>query len=80
MKKDDEKTLDDVFSKIKSRRKTTRKKKLYATSKLNKYRAQIERARAAGLTLKEVQFFLRKEKRMLVSISAIARFLKKHNV
>ena len=54
-----------------------RRKKKYATSKLDRFKPEIIALRKEGVTLEGLQLWLR-EKRVKVGVSSISRWLKKH--
>jgi hypothetical protein len=54
-----------------------RRKKPYASSKLDKFKHEILRLKAEGATLEMLRLWL-SEKRIKANISTISRWLKKH--
>ena len=81
-------TVDDAVSncasaielliKIKKERDVRRKRCTWGKSKLIKHQAELRQLMASGASYADMQFWLRKEKRIKVSRSTVKRFLDKH--
>jgi len=69
-------TIRDEVEQINEKLKLRRKKK-YATSKLDRFKPELIALRKEGVTLEGLQLWLR-EKRVRVGVSSISRWLKKH--
>jgi len=54
-----------------------RKRKRYAKSKLDKFKFEVLSLRREGASLADIQIFLR-DKKLVVALSSIQRYLKKH--
>lgn len=65
---------------IRESRAVRRKRITWGRSKLSKYRAELVLMRNAGAKYADLQFWLRKSKRIKVARSTIMRFLKKPKV
>jgi len=70
----------EELSKVHEARATRRKRITWGRSKLSKYRAELVLMRNAGAKYADLQFWLRKSKRVKVARSSIMRFLKKPKV
>ena len=70
---------DAALAAIREVREAARRRCTWGKSRLVKHRAELEKLRAAGATYAELALWLRKEKRMKVSISTVLRFLAKQN-
>jgi len=66
----------DELSRIRAAR-AARKPKRFSRSRLDKFKFEILKLRKEGASLADIQFWLR-EKRIVVALSSISRWLKKH--
>lgn len=70
----------EELSNARKARAIRRKRITWCRSKLSKYRAELVLMRNAGAKYADLQFWLRKSKRVKVARSSIMRFLKKSKV
>ena len=73
----DEFNAVDVLATVKKQRSVRKKRCTYGKSKLNKFRAELVKLKDAGASYVDMQFWLRKEKRIKIDPSNICRFLNK---
>lgn len=71
---------EEVLSKIKDARAVRRKRCTWGISKLNKYLTEVIQLSGNGASFADIQFWLRKEKRIKVDRSTIKRFLDKNKL
>lgn len=64
---------------IRESRAVRRRRTTWGKSKLNRVLSELILLRAASASFADIQFWLRKEKRIKVNRSTIKRFLDKHN-
>ena len=74
----DEFNAVDVLATVKKQRSVRKKHCTWGKSKLNKCRAELMKLKKAGASYVDMQFWLRKEKRIKIDPSSIWRFLKKN--
>ena len=67
----------EILEEIRLDRKIRRKRSTWGRSKLLKYQAELYDLRKAGASLQDIQFWLKREKRMMAACSTIKRFLDK---
>jgi hypothetical protein len=67
----------EELCKVQEARAVRRRRSTWGKSKLSKYQAELVQLRQAGAKYADLQFWLRKEKRVKVDRSSIMRFLKK---
>lgn len=65
---------------VREARAIRRKRTTWGRSKLGKYQAELMQLRHAGATYADLQYWLRKEKRVKVARSTIMRFLTKSHI
>jgi len=68
--------FSDELSRIRAAR-AARKPKRFSKSRLDKYNTQILKLKKEGASLSDIQFWLR-EKKVVVAVSTISRWLKKN--
>lgn len=73
----DEFNAVDVLSVVKEQRSIRKKRCTFGKSKLNKWRAELMKLKKSGASYADMQFWLRKEKRIKTDPSSIWRFLLK---
>ncbi len=69
---------DDVLNRIEKSRHIARKRRIWSKSKLIRHLAELVKLRTMGASFADLQYWLRKEKRIKIARSSILRFLKKH--
>lgn len=71
-------SADAVVSQIRDARAVRSRRRTWGKSRLHKHLAEIVKLREAGATYVDLQYWLRKEKRVKIDRSNIMRFIKKH--
>ncbi|MDP2805876.1 MAG: hypothetical protein Q8O24_08030 [Gallionellaceae bacterium] len=72
----DEFDAEATLAEIKEARSIRKKRCTWGRSKLRKHQAELIKLKAAGATLEDMQYWLRKNKRIRINPSNISRFLK----
>ena len=67
----------EILEEIRVDRKIRRKRSTWGRSKLLKYQAELNALRNAGASLQDIQYWLKREKRIKAACSTIKRFLDK---
>lgn len=67
----------EVLAAVKEQRSVRKKRCTWGKSKLIKWRAELMKLKKAGASYEDMQFWLRKEKRIKIDPSNICRFLNK---
>ena len=67
-----------ILEGIRTNRKIRRKRSTWGRSKLLKFQAEISALKRVGASLKDIQYWLRRENRVKAARSTIKRFLDKN--
>ena len=71
---------EDVLSKIKRDRAVRRKRRVWGKSRINKFMAELLKLKETGASYSDLEFWLRKEKRIKIDRSNIKRAMDKFNL